>query len=365
RRVRFETLCRDRRQRLRLRPECDHRELVGRLLHADERARRGNSVRQRLAAHRLRAVDQRGDRLRAPEVLLLEPGNRTAVLGDRRRHPGARGRDTRCADLRVPAGIDAPQLHRRRGDGGGGKHERDEGEPGGGEPGPGHEKAPLNFEAWWPWPTAGASSSSFVKKLGCNITPFAAILSRKFGFSPEQDSGDSRRIAPCDASASSVGGLAMKMSCNVITSDSMRSTAVMCETRREPSTRRVIWTSRSNALDTCSRIARSGSSTPAVSTSVSRRDNASRGEFAWIVVSEPSWPVFIAWSMSRVSGPRASPTMIRSGRMRREVRTSARMRTPPRALMFGGRGAAVITCSCWSWSSAASSIVTMRSSFGM
>ena len=42
----------------------------------------------------------------------------------------------------------------------------------------------------------------------------------------------------------------------------------------------------------------------------------------WIVVSEPSWPVFMAWSMSTVSAPRTSPTMMRSGRMRREFRTA-------------------------------------------
>ena len=138
----------------------------------------------------------------------------------------------------------------------------------------------------------------------------------------------------------------------------------MCVTRREPSTRREIWTSTSNALEICSRIARSGRSTPAVSTSVSRRESASRGEFAWIVVSEPSWPVFIAWSMSSVSAPRTSPTMIRSGRMRRALRTSSRMRISPWPSMFGGRDSSVITCSCWSWSSAASSIVTIRSSPG-
>src|SRR5438270_2266253 len=60
-------------------------------------------------------------------------------------------------------------------------------------------------------------------------------------------------------------------------------------------------------------------------TSVSSLDSASRGEFAWIVVSEPSWPVFIAWSMSSVSAPRTSPTMIRSGRMRNALRTSSRI----------------------------------------
>ena len=55
----------------------------------------------------------------------------------------------------------------------------------------------------------------------------------------------------------------------------------------------------------------------------SRRGRARRaGVFAWIVESEPSWPVFIAWSMSSASAPRTSPTMIRSGRMRSELRTS-------------------------------------------
>ena len=40
------------------------------------------------------------------------------------------------------------------------------------------------------------------------------------------------------------------------------------------------------------------------------------------------------------------------------------MRISPLPSMFGGRDSSVITCSCWSWSSAASSIVTMRSSRG-
>ena len=33
--------------------------------------------------------------------------------------------------------------------------------------------------------------------------------------------------------------------------------------------------------------------------------------------------------------------------------------------MFGGRAFERITCSCWSWSSTASSMVTIRSSSGM
>ena len=41
---------------------------------------------------------------------------------------------------------------------------------------------------------------------------------------------------------------------------------------------------RSNAEAICSRTARSGSSTPPMSTSISRRWSASRGVFAWIVV---------------------------------------------------------------------------------
>ena len=87
-----------------------------------------------------------------------------------------------------------------------------------------------------------------------------------------------------------------------------------------------------------------------------------RRELACTVASEPSWPVFIAWSMSSVSPPRTSPTTMRSGRMRSELRTRSRMVTWPLPSTFGGRDSSRITCSCWSWSSAESSMVTMRSS---
>ena len=43
----------------------------------------------------------------------------------------------------------------------------------------------------------------------------------------------------------------------------------------------------------------SGRFRPAIATMVSRRLNASRGLLAWIVVSEPSWPVFIACNISK------------------------------------------------------------------
>ena len=119
------------------------------------------------------------------------------------------------------------------------------------------------------------------------------------------------------------------------------------------------------ALAICSRIARTGNSNPAISTMVSRRDSASRGEFACTVVSEPSWPVFMAWSMSSASAPRTSPTTIRSGRMRNALRTRSRILTSPRPSAFAGRDSRLTTCGCCSWSSAASSIVRMRSRSGM
>ena len=78
------------------------------------------------------------------------------------------------------------------------------------------------------------------------------------------------------------------------------------------------------------------------------RTMESSAEFAWTVVSEPSWPVFIAWSMSMVSGPRTSPTTMRSGRMRSELRTRSRIVTWPLPSTLGGRASSEITCGCWS-----------------
>ena len=93
----------------------------------------------------------------------------------------------------------------------------------------------------------------------------------------------------------------------------------------------------------------------------SSRVSASRGVLAWIVAIEPSWPVFIACSMSSASPPRTSPRMMRSGRMRSALRTSARCVTSPLPSMFGGRVSSRTTCGCCICNSAASSIVTMRS----
>ena len=93
--------------------------------------------------------------------------------------------------------------------------------------------------------------------------------------------------------------------------------------------------------------------------------SASRGVLACKVASDPSWPVFMACNMSRASAPRTSPTMMRSGRMRRQLRTRSRWVTSPRPSMLGGRDSRRTTWSCLSCSSAASSTVTMRSSWGM
>ena len=97
----------------------------------------------------------------------------------------------------------------------------------------------------------------------------------------------------------------------------------------------------------------------------STRDSASRGVLAWTVVIDPSWPVFIAWSMSNASPARTSPTMIRSGRMRSAFLTRSRWVISPLPSMLAGRVSSRATCSCCSWSSAESSIVTIRSRSSM
>ena len=103
----------------------------------------------------------------------------------------------------------------------------------------------------------------------------------------------------------------------------------------------------------------------AIDTIFSIRESASRCELACTVVSEPSWPVFMACNMSKASSPRTSPTTMRSGRIRRLLMTNCLCRTAPLPSMFGGRVSKRTTCSCLSCNSAASSMVTMRSLFGM
>ena len=73
----------------------------------------------------------------------------------------------------------------------------------------------------------------------------------------------------------------------------------------------------------------------------------------------------MAWSMSSASPPRHSPTMMRSGRIRRQLLTSSRIGTAPLPSTLGGLDSSCIQCGCWSWSSAASSQVINRSVSGM
>ncbi len=100
---------------------------------------------------------------------------------------------------------------------------------------------------------------------------------------------------------------------------------------------------------------------PAMPISCSRREIASRGLLAWMVAIEPSWPVFMACSMSKASSPRHSPRMMRSGRMRSAFLTSSRWRISPLPSRLGGRVSMRATCGCCSCSSAASSMVIRRS----
>ena len=86
---------------------------------------------------------------------------------------------------------------------------------------------------------------------------------------------------------------------------------------------------------------------------------------AWSVVRRPRWPVLAAWSMSSTSRPRTSPTIMRSGRMRRALRTSSRSGTSPRPSTLGGRASSRTTCGPGRDSSATSSMVTIRSRAGM
>ena len=78
---------------------------------------------------------------------------------------------------------------------------------------------------------------------------------------------------------------------------------------------------------------------------VSTRESTSRGLLACTVQIEPSWPVFIACSMSRAAASRISPTTIRSGRIRSALRTRSRIFTSPLPSMFGGRDSSRSTCS--------------------
>ncbi len=147
----------------------------------------------------------------------------------------------------------------------------------------------------------------------------------------------------------------------MITSPSSPTTSVMWVMRREPSRRRAAWMITSMEPTTISRMVFEGRPKPPMVIIDSIRLMASRGELACSVPMEPSWPVFMACKRSKASGPRTSPTMIRSGRIRRQLRTSSRMLMAPWPSRLGGRVSSLTTCGCCSCSSAASSQVITRS----
>jgi hypothetical protein len=86
-----------------------------------------------------------------------------------------------------------------------------------------------------------------------------------------------------------------------------------------------------------------------------------------MVPIEPSCPEFIALSMSRASGPRTSPTMIRCGRIRSAWRTSSRIRTSPTPSRLAKRLSNPTQSSRWRCraSSLVSSMVTTRCPAGI
>ena len=142
-------------------------------------------------------------------------------------------------------------------------------------------------------------------------------------------------------------------------------TSAIWATLRRPSGMRAWWTMRLTADAICARTASNGMSIEAIITIVSRRESASRAELEWMVDMLPSWPVFMACSMSSASAPRTSPTRIRSGRIRRLLRRSCRIVSSPLPSTLAGLCSSAITCGWSICSSAASSIVITRWLCGM
>ena len=96
-------------------------------------------------------------------------------------------------------------------------------------------------------------------------------------------------------------------------------------------------TIRSTAEAICSRMARTGRSMPGHQHHrFQAGERVARACWRAASVSEPSWPVFMAWSMSSASPPRHSPTTIRSGRMRRQFTTRSRIVISPLPSMLAG-----------------------------
>ena len=119
---------------------------------------------------------------------------------------------------------------------------------------------------------------------------------------------------------------------------------------------------RSTAAAICLRMARVRQVAPSPSAPCSRCGSARRAGCwrGWCEI-EPSWPVFIACSMSKASAPRDLAEDDAVGAHAQRVPDQVALRDLARPSRLGGRVSSRTTCGCCSCSSAASSMVTMRS----
>ena len=188
------------------------------------------------------------------------------------------------------------------------------------------------------------------------LTPCAITWSRKRGRMPVASN-----LPSTTPSGETPVWRKRKISCIVTTSPSMPVISDRLTRRRRPSLRRATWITMWIADAICARAERGEISIPLIPIICSTRLSESRGVLAWTVVIDPSWPVFIACSMSNASPARTSPTMIRSGRMRSAFLTRSRWAISPLPSILAGRVSSRATWTCCSCSSAESSIVTIRS----
>ena len=321
----------------------------------DEGAGGRHRVRDRLALHRLARVDRQHDAEGRPAVgaaghdgqactagrsRQLDVRRAEIALGGQREHPGA--------VRELPAGA-RTQLGRRRARGRGqhegGQRGDDDGEPP-------HRPAVLasgrRAQRWCrcrrraSMPLVSSLSTNFGRRpVGCRLPTTVAVLRDRVDLEGEQ-------LLHGDASPS------------------MRWTSVIEVTRRAPSCSRSMWMIRSSAEATCWRIARTGRSKPAIRTMVSTRASASRARVG--VDRRQRAVVARVHRLEHVQrlgaadladddavGPHAQA---RCARGRGSV-------TSPSPSMLRGRDSSRSTWRWLSCSSAASSIVTMRSSSGI
>ena len=177
-------------------------------------------------------------------------------------------------------------------------------------------------------PTSGAPGRSATRFIGTRLPGFTRPMTMNVFQEAREIAGravlaeDLAPSSPVPVRTNSKIGVSSSM----VPSSSMPMTSL---DRRDLARRRprggLCWTTMSMLPAICSRIARDREIE--AGHEHERLDARERlaGELACVVVSEPSWPVFIAWSMSSASPPRHSPTTMRSGRMRSAFFTRSRI----------------------------------------